>query len=138
MLHMLDTDAASYVIKTRSPALVARLAALPPEQVCISVITRVELLYGLQSLAPDHRLHLGVRRFLALFATLVWDEAAAEHYAEIRHKLTTTGKPIGETDMMIAAAALGAKAALITNNQRHFSRIGPTLQLLDWATDTAR
>ena len=42
MLHMLDTDMASYVMKGRSPALLERLSALPPSDVCVSAITRAE------------------------------------------------------------------------------------------------
>ena len=61
MLHMLDTDTASYLIKGRSPVIEAQLALLSPSMVCVSVITRAELLYGLKRLPADHRLHLAVR-----------------------------------------------------------------------------
>jgi tRNA(fMet)-specific endonuclease VapC len=43
MLHMLDTDTASYLIKGKSPAIEAKLAELVPSMVCISVMTRAEL-----------------------------------------------------------------------------------------------
>ena len=46
MLHMLDTDIAGYAIKGRAPAVAAKLAELPPAQVCISVMTRAELQSG--------------------------------------------------------------------------------------------
>jgi tRNA(fMet)-specific endonuclease VapC len=42
MLHMLDTDTASYLIKGKSPAIEARLAALVPSTVCVSVMTRTD------------------------------------------------------------------------------------------------
>ncbi len=66
MLHMLDTDTASYLIKGKSSAIENRLAALVPSMVCISVMTRAELQYGLKRLQPDHRLHLAVRQFLKM------------------------------------------------------------------------
>lgn len=47
---MLDTDIASYIIKKRSPEIEVKLALIPPSQVCISVVTRAELLYGLKRL----------------------------------------------------------------------------------------
>src|SRR6202050_1809835 len=100
MLHMLDTDTASYIIKVRRPGVEAKLAALEPSRVCVSVITRAELLYGLQRLPPAHRLHIGVRRFLKIVRVLSWDGEAADFYAEIRHQLVTTGQLIGEMDMM--------------------------------------
>ncbi|PSH60929.1 VapC toxin family PIN domain ribonuclease [Phyllobacterium sophorae] len=134
MLHMLDTDTANYIIKGRSPAISEKLAFIPPSNICVSVVTRAELLYGLKRLAPDHRLHLGVRQFLRIVRVLAWDSEAADHYADIRHKLISTGQPIGELDMMIAAHSISAGAILVTNNTRHYERIGGSLVLANWAS----
>jgi tRNA(fMet)-specific endonuclease VapC len=133
MLHMLDTDTASYLIKGKSPAIEARLAALVPSTVCVSVMTRAELQYGLKRVSADHRLHLAVRQFLKIVRILPWDTDAADWYAEIRHQLVSTGQPIGEMDMMIAAHALSAGAVLVTNNSRHYARIEAPLILENWA-----
>ncbi len=133
MLHMLDTDTASYLIKGKSPALESRLATLVPSMVCISVMTRAELLYGLKRLPADHRLHLTVRQFLKIVRILPWDLDAADWYADIRHQLIGSGQPIGEMDMMIAAHALSAGAVLVTNNIRHYQRIDAPLILENWA-----
>ncbi len=132
MLHMLDTDTASYIIKGRSPAIGAKLRAISPALVCISVMTRAELLYGLKRLPPEHRLHLAVRQFLKIVRVLPWDSEAAGWYADIRHQLVSSGKPIGEIDMMIAAHSLAAGAVLVTNNQKHFKRIRAPLTLVNW------
>ena len=132
MLHMLDTDIASYIIKGRSAAITAKLRTLSPSMVCVSVITRAELLYGLKRLPPEHRLHLAVRQFLRIVRVLPWDSQAADWYADICHQLLSSGQPIGELDMMIAAHSLSAGAVLVTNNQRHFERIQAPLTLLNW------
>ena len=132
MLHMLDTDIASYIIKGRPQGVEAKLAALEPSRVCVSVITRAELLYGLKRLPPAHRLHIGVRRFLRIVRVLSWDAEAADFYADIRHELVSTGQVIGEMDMMIAAHSLAAAAVLVTNNTRHFERIPAPLILQNW------
>lgn len=134
---MLDTDMASYIIKDRSPAVAAKLAAIQPSMVCVSVMTRAELLYGLKRLPASHRLHLGVRQFLRIVRVLSWDSEAADYYADIRHQLMTTGQPIGELDMMIAAHSLSAGAVLVTNNTRHYARIEAPLALVSW-TDPAQ
>src|SRR5438132_795331 len=47
---MLDTDIARYIIKGRSPEIEAKLSVIEPSIVCVSVITRAELLYGLKRL----------------------------------------------------------------------------------------
>lgn len=132
MLHMLDTDTASYIIKGRSPTIEAKLRAIQPAMVCISVITRAELLYGLKRLPSGHRLHFTVRQFLRIVRALAWDAEAADYYAEIRHQLVSTGQTIGELDMMIAAHSLSAGATLVTNNIRHFGRIELPLMLVNW------
>ena len=139
MLYMLDTDISSYIIKGRSRDLKAKLSAIEPFKMCVSAITRAELLYGLKRLSPDHKLHLGVRQFLKIVRVLSWDSEAADFYADIRHQLVTAGQPIGESDMMIAAHSLAAGAVLITNNIRHYGRIRAPLTLENWnESDTAQ
>lgn len=133
---MLDTDVASYLIK--GPSEVDRhVKTVAAELLCISVMTRAELLYGLKRLPSGHRLQLLVSRFLAQVRVLSWDEAAADHYADIRHDLTFTGQGIGILDMMIAAHAQSVGAILVTNNIRHFSRVAG-LPLANWADPTSK
>ncbi len=131
-LHMLDTDIASFVIKGRSPTIIAKLAEIPVGRVCVSAITQAELCYGLKRLPSDHRLHLGVQQFLELVHVLAWDGTAANRYADIRHQLVSTSQPIGELDMMIAGHALAIGAILVTNNARHFDRISAPLMRATW------
>jgi tRNA(fMet)-specific endonuclease VapC len=133
MLHMLDTDTASYLIKGKSPGIEAKVSELVPSMVCISVMTRAELLYGLKRLPAEHRLHLAVRQFLKIVRVLPWDSDSADWYADIRHQLVSTGQPIGEMDMMIAAHSLSSGAVLVTNNTRHYERIEAPLILENWA-----
>jgi tRNA(fMet)-specific endonuclease VapC len=133
---MLDTDMASYVIKGRSPEVASRLAEIPPSTVCVSVMTRAELMYGLKRLPEGHRLQLGVRQFLRLVRVLAWDSDAADYYAEIRYQLVASGQPIGELDMMIAAHSLSVGATLVTNNTRHYARITAPLTVVNWTGTT--
>jgi tRNA(fMet)-specific endonuclease VapC len=130
---MLDTDIASYILKERTPAVQARMAAILPSDLCVSAVTRAELLYGLKRLPADHRLHLVVRQFFKIIRVLPWDAEAAGFYADIRHQLVTTGQQIGELDMMIAAHAISAGAVLVTNNTRHYGRISAPLILENWS-----
>ncbi len=133
--YLLDTDIASYIIKARTPAIDSKLQDIPPDQLCISAVTRAELMYGLKGLPSGHRLHAGVHQFFNIVPILAWDKEAADHYAEIRHELNTTGQLIGDPDMMIAAHALAIGAVLVTNNIRHFERIASKfpLALENWA-----
>lgn len=130
---MLDTDMSSYIIRRHTPEVAARLAEIPPSMVAVSAITRAELMYGLKRLPPEHRLHAAVRQFLGIVRVLAWGGDAADYYAEIRHQLVTSGQPIGDMDMMIAAHALAVGAVLVTNDTRHFERIAMPLTLADWS-----
>jgi tRNA(fMet)-specific endonuclease VapC len=116
------------------PKALARYSAIPPSLVCVCVVTRAELQYGLKRLPAGHRLHVGVHRFLSIVCALSWDAEAADAYADIRHQLVSTGQPIGEMDMMIAAHSLAARAALVTHNVRHYERI-PGLVLANWSEE---
>lgn len=133
MLHMLDTDIASYVIKDYGGRhVLGKLEALQPGEATVSAMTRAELLFGLKKLPPNHRLHVGVSKFLHTVRVLPWPPEAAEFYAEMRYELTRTGNPIGEMDMLIAAHAIAADAVLVTNNIRHFKKIRLPLMMTNW------
>ncbi len=127
----LDTDACSLLIRGGSKRLEGRVRETPPRDVCISAVTRAELLYGLARKPTATQLHEIVRAFLARVRSLAWSNDAASHYAEIRAFLEARGEPIGNMDQMIAAHARSVDVPLITCNARHFGRI-PDLVVLDW------
>jgi tRNA(fMet)-specific endonuclease VapC len=130
---MLDTDITSYLIKGNNPALETHLKSMLPSSICLSAVTRAELIYGLKGLPRSHRLQVDVPHFLNVVRVICWDAKAADYYAEIRHHLKKTGQPIGELDMMIAAHSLSAGAVLVTNNTRHYGRINLPLVLENWS-----
>jgi len=41
---MLDTDMARYLIRGRSPGIVAKMSAMAPAALCVSAVTCVELI----------------------------------------------------------------------------------------------
>ena len=82
------------------------------------------------------RLAAEVERFLSGIHALPWDEAAADHFAEVRANLERVGTPIGSAigimDTMIAAHAKALDAVLVTNNVKHFG-IVKGLAIANWA-----
>lgn len=127
---MLDTDVVSYVVRGRPPEFRRRLSELANEQLCISAITRAELMYGLERLPPDHVLHSDRADLLARIQTLPFPEDAAIPFARSQRYLVSTGQRIGEMDVLIAAHALAVGAVLVTGNARHHARI-PGLEIID-------
>lgn len=128
---MLDTDTSSYIIKNRPESVRQRLAQVLSEQLCISVITYAELLYGVERSSSKRINHEIVLDFARHLRVQIWDEQAAAIYAKLRAELDSVGKPIGGIDMQIAAHALSLQATLVTNNTRHFQCISG-LALENW------
>ncbi len=129
MRYLLDTDTASYSIRGSSSALDARLAKVAARDMAISVITRAELLFGLEKRGNPRGLARVVHAFLDRMTILPWDNAAADAFAKVRVQLERQGTPIGFADTMIGAHALALKAALVTNNLQHFQNVrGLTLE----------
>ncbi len=129
--YMLDTDISSYIIKKRDAVIAARLAKIPLNDICISVVTKAELLYGVAKSSNKRVNRLAVNEFLAFVRVLPWDDEAAEHYAEIRAALEVAGVAIGNLDTMIAAHARSCRIAVVTNNERHFRKV-PGLRVDNW------
>ena len=129
---MLDTNTASYIIKGNPVAVRERLRSVPMASVCISAITKAELLHGVARRPEFRRLPLIVREFLLRVEVLPWDSDAAEAYAKLRTACEREGKPLGSMDMLIAAHSIAAGATLVTND-RAFFRVRHHLMLEDWS-----
>lgn len=128
---LLDTDTVSLALKGRAPHAVERLRSTPRSSVAISVITAMELEFGLAK-HPTTRNRQAVRQFLEAVAVAPLLETAVGTYASIRAELERRGAPIRPLDTLIAAHAMALNATLVTANVREFRRI-PTLNVEDWA-----
>lgn len=129
---MLDTDTCIFLIKKRPVSVKKHLDKLSMDQVCISVVTYAELLYGAEHSANKERNREVVKDFVRYLTVRDWNDEAAEHYSLIRHDLESAGTPIGAMDMMIAAHARSVPAVLVSNNERHFGRV-KGLKIVNWA-----
>ncbi len=128
--YLLDTDICSYIAKRNRPAVLKRFDQLRPGEWAVSAITYAEMLFGVASLPPDHRTSLNVRVFLFDADVLDWPSRAAASYAMIRYH--TRQQPLQDRDIFIAAHAIALDATLVTNNTRHFSRMGGGLRYENW------
>ncbi len=134
MSHLLDTNAfVDHLRRGPRSNVTARLLAAPPGSVYLCSIFLGELIYGAVRSGPAHEaanrtLIAGLR---ATFATVPFDDAAAEVYGQLRALLATSGQMIGPNDLMIAAVALATGMTLVTHNISEFGRI-PELVIEDW------
>lgn len=129
--YMLDTDTCSYIMKRSSPAVLNRLQSVRVSDVCISVITKSELLYGVEVSPRREQDEAALNAFLAHVEVLDFPDEAAEQYAKIRAHLKKNGTMIGANDLFIAAHARFLSLTLVTNNTGEFGRI-PDLKLENW------
>lgn len=122
MIH-LDTNACIRALNRSSERLVAQLEAHDPSEIAVSSVVRAELAYGARRSRRVEE-NLGVlRRFLAPFRSVAFDERCADHYGRIRAELEAQGTVIGPNDLLIAATAQAHDALLVTANTREFSRV---------------
>jgi tRNA(fMet)-specific endonuclease VapC len=108
--YMLDTNLCIRVLRDR-PASVRRRFNENAEALSISTVVLMELLHGAAKSARPAENRRAVEDFAARIELLPFDEAAADHAADIRADLERKGKPIGAYDLMIAGhAAAGLRS----------------------------
>ncbi len=131
--YMLDTDTCSYIMRRASDTLLRRLRKTPVSDVCISVITKSELLFGVEISPRRQHDQAALEAFLRYVEVLDFPDEAASHYANIRGYLKAHGSMIGANDLLIAAHARSLGLILVTNNTREFTRV-PKLKIENWTT----
>ena len=129
--YMLDTDTCSYIMKRSSPAVLSRLQSVRVSDVCMSVITKSELLYGVEISPRREQDEAALNAFLAHVEVLDFPDEAAQYYAKMRARLKKEGTMIGANDLFIAAHARCFDLILVTNNTGEFGRV-PDLILENW------
>ncbi|WP_338558453.1 tRNA(fMet)-specific endonuclease VapC [Erwinia sp. E_sp_B04_7] len=128
--YMLDTNICIFTVKNK-PEAVRQKFNLHRQQMCISVITLMELIYGAEkSSAPERNLAV-IESFTARLEVLDYDMHAATHTGQFRAEQARTGQPISPYDQMIAGHARSRGLIIVTNNMREFSRVSG-LRAEDW------
>ena len=131
--YMLDTDTCSYIMRRSPESVLKKLAKIPVSDVCISVITKSELLHGVEVSPKRRQDEAALAAFLRCVDVLDFPDIASSHYAQIRADLKTRGTMIGANDLLIAAHARNLGLTLITNNTREFRRVR-NLSIDNWTT----
>ncbi len=136
-LHVLDTDTLS-LLQERHTIVLARVAACPPDDLAIAVVSVEEQLSGWYRLLrraqkPEKlakvydRLTVAVRS-LSRLSILSFSEAAIYRAKSLQASKLNVRK----MDLCIAAIALEHQAIVVTRNVRDFGRV-PNLTVEDWS-----
>jgi tRNA(fMet)-specific endonuclease VapC len=130
--YMLDTDISSYIMKRSHVAVLRKLQTVPINGVCISIITKSELLFGVEVSPRRRQDAAALAEYLRHLEVLEFPHEAAAHYAQIRALLKARGMMIGANDLFIAAHARSLGLTLVTNKTGEFDRVDD-LKIENWA-----
>jgi tRNA(fMet)-specific endonuclease VapC len=131
MTYLLDTNACIELLNERDTPIAQKLSVTNFQEIVVCSVVKAELYHGAyKSNRSEANLNL-LARFFQRFASLPFDDSAAEQYGRLRALLQKQGNLIGPNDLLIASIAIANNVTLVTHNTGEFSRI-PGLQMKDW------
>jgi tRNA(fMet)-specific endonuclease VapC len=128
---LLDTNIVSFLLREAPPPLIARIARTPRDEVAVSVITAMELRFGVARNRAAKRTREAVEKFLGTVPVVSLPANIDLVYGRVRADLERRGRPIGALDTIIASHAVALRATLVTNNMKEFRRV-IGLRCEDW------
>ncbi|ULQ46450.1 PIN domain-containing protein [Flagellatimonas centrodinii] len=131
MSYLLDAETLIGAVKGRLP-VVLRLGGLKPDDVAVSVISRVEVEAALRSQPRINSRHGKLlKELLAAVRVIDFDAGCAQQAGTLGAYLQQSGEPLPPLDLLVAATALAHQATLVTPRTAQFSRV-PQLELEHW------
>ena len=131
MTWLLDTNAWIVLLKSTNRHLISRLAQRQDGEVLMCSVVKAELWHGAHKYGNRDARLSRLEELFARHPSLPFDDAAAWHYADIRHCLEINGQVIGPNDLKIAAICRANHLRLVTSNVGEFQRV-PGLDVEDW------
>ena len=130
-MRILDSDHCVAILRAQLD-LTGRVS--PDADLAITAVSVGELVHGAtkSQRAAENLARLDV--LLAAVTVLPYDEWSARRFGQLKAQLEMSGEIISDLDLQIASIALDQDAALVTHNQKHFSRLTSLagLVLEDW------
>ena len=135
MRYLLDTDTCVFCLRGREVAR-ERVRAVGAAAIAVSAITLAELRYGASCSVQREANHQAIDDFISGIAVLDMDSAVAAVFGDLKSQLRQQGMLIEDFDLAIAATALVYDLVVVTNNEKHFSRIAE-LRLENWVASAS-
>lgn len=139
-MTILDTNVVSETLRPNpDPAVATWIIGQVKANLFLTAVTEAELRYGIARMDAGRRRAELLRETESMLAfdfagrILPFDSAAAREYAGLRVSLESSGHPVGDMDIMIAAIARQRGAAVATRNTRDFADCGIPL-INPWET----
>lgn len=133
-MFLLDTDIIIYSLKG-VPAVIENFANHASDPKAISVITYGELIYGAEKSEHTSKNLSKVHRLREIFPVIDVSCAIMDTFGDAKATLSRQGITVDDFDLIIGATAITLGYSVVSNNEKHFSKI-PDLSLENWtATD---
>ncbi len=129
-MYLLDTDTVIHILKG-NPVVEANVRKHLHDPIKIGVITLMELYYGAYK---SQRVTSNLAKIKTLENALEivpLGEEITEIFGREKARLEMTDTPLDDFDLILGCCALAHNLTLVTNNVRHFKRIGG-LKLANW------
>jgi len=129
-MFLIDTDILIYSLKG-DPLVVEHLNQSSACPKAISVVSYGELIYGAHKSARPNENLARVRRLGEILPVIDISPAIMEAFGSLKADLEHGGNRLDDFDLVIAATAITIGYRLVTNNEKHFSRI-EGLEIENW------
>ena len=135
MRYLLDTNIVSDLVRNPQGPVAGHIRVVGEANVCTSIVVAAELRYGAEKKASA-RLSAQLEAVLDALEVLPLEAPVDREYGACRTRLEQAGQPIGGNDLLIAAHALALGYAVVTDNEREFTRVDG-LVCENWLRSTA-
>lgn len=129
-MFLIDTDIIIYSLKGVAP-VVEQFKQHADAPKAISIITYAELIYGAHKSKHVNSNLAKVHRLKEIFPMIELSSAVMDCYGATKAQLSKQGITVDDFDLLIGVTALTYGYTLVTNNEKHFSKI-PNLNLVNW------
>lgn len=130
MSYLIDTDIIIYSLKNDKVVqdnFIRKSKALK----AISVVSYGEMIFGTRKSIQVEKNLAVVLRISEIFPIIEVTRSVMETFGEIKATLVRAGNTIPDMDLLIGATALTLNYTMVTNNEKHFSKI-PGLKIENW------
>ena len=131
MNWLLDTDVCIYWLKG-DQKIEERIMQAGLDNLRVSFITVSELYYGAFKSQRTPENILLVEMIEEKLAVIESDSGICSTFGKLKAQLEKQGQIIDDADLFIAACALVTDSVLVTNNEKHFSRV-KDLRIENWS-----
>lgn len=132
-MYLLDTDTLISSLKG-DPVVVANFQRFASSPKAISVITYGELVFGAHRSNRVTENLAKIYRLKEIFPLVAVSPAIMDVFGALKAQLYDSGTPVDDFDLIIGASALATGYCVVTNHERHYSKI-PGVTVVNWTKE---